>query len=299
MTILEALQFANEELKTREGDDTPMLDAELLLAMAMNVPKSWLFTHFNEIVSKEAEGRFDLLLKRRMAHEPVAYLLGSKDFYGRTFEVNRHVLIPRPATETLVEEALLVARETEPDALLFADIGTGSGAIAITLAAESGIPAIATDLSDEALRLASANARTHGVADQVEFRQGDLLAPLLAIFEALRRESPGMPIRRLVLAANLPYLTDEQVETAQPDVRLYEPHLALAAGPDGLDAYWHLLRELKKYRPVFPQRITALLEIDPSQRDQMLALIRHDWPEADIRVAKDLQGNDRVVVAEL
>ena len=94
-------------------------------------------------------------------------------------------------------------------------------------------------------------------------------------------------------------VTPEQIEKAQPDVRLYEPNLALAAGPDGLDYYWRLYRDIKKHRRTLPRCLTTLIEIDPWQRDQAIALIRHDWPEAEIRIVKDLGGLDRVVIAEI
>lgn len=306
MTIMETLQWANRKLKKHrdvEAEsgaklDAPMLDAQVLLASALGVQKAWLFMHFNDPVREHELERFEAMIERRVRHEPIAYVTGTKEFFKRDFRVNPFTLIPRPETELIVEEALRLAKEGEADGTLFADIGTGSGAIAITLAAESNIPAIATDMSRRALALAQQNATALGAAELVEFRHGDLLEPLVKIFEKLRTEG-GSPITHLLLCANLPYLTTRQWEDAQPEVRDFEPKEALEAGTDGLDAYWRLFRELLRHRSLFPVRLTVLIEIDPAQRERIRTLIQHDFPAAEPRVLADLAGRDRVVVAEL
>jgi release factor glutamine methyltransferase len=303
---MEALQWANHKLKQHrdvesEGGawlDSPMLDAEVLLAGTLSVQKSWLFTHFDQELRDHEMEKFQRMVERRIRHEPIAYIVGKKEFFKRTFHVNRFVLIPRPATETLATEAIAVAKGTAPEAVLFADVGTGSGAIAVTLASETRIPVIATDVSREALTVARHNAREHEVEDLVDFRHGDLLEPLGKIFSSLKR-TEGHGITHLVVCANLPYLTTTQWETSQEEVRDFEPKLALDAGTDGLDAYWKLFRELKRHRHLFPKLITVLIEIDPAQTSRVRALIRHDFPEAQPRVIKDLDSLDRVVVTEL
>lgn len=182
------------------------------------------------------------------------------------------------------------------DAILFADIGTGSGAIGVTLAAASGIPVIATDVSREALTVAKANAEALGVGEMVDFRLGSLLDPLIPLFKKLGDASP---VRHLIICANLPYLTAEQVACADPDVKDFEPHSALIAGEDGLECYWKLFRDLKLNRGVFPARVTVLIEIDPSQAAKAATLITHDFPAAKPEVLKDLAGLDRVIAAEI
>lgn len=189
-----------------------------------------------------------------------------------------------------------VSRDKDMGDVLFADIGTGSGAIAISLAAESGFPAVATDVSREALAVAKSNAEALGVSDKVDFRLGNLLEPVTAIFKKLGDASP---VTHLVICANLPYLTAEQVACTDADVKDFEPHSALVAGEDGLSCYWQLFRQLKQNRGLFPARVTALIEIDPSQRDKAVALITHDFPAAKPEVLKDLAGLDRVIFADL
>lgn len=308
MIVMEALQWANEALKrhvdkTEGGErlDSPMLDAEVLLAAAIEVNKAWLFTHLDHPLKPEEEERFHAFVKRRASHEPVAYIVGSREFYKRRFQVNRFVLIPRPATEILVERALAAAipdtKYQIPDTV-FADIGTGSGAIAVTLAAESKLPVFATDTSKPALAVAKTNAATHQVEELVDFRHGDLIEPIVRIFTSVAATHPSA-FRHLVLCANLPYLTDYQVDTGQRDVRDFEPREALVAGRDGLDAYWNLIRQLRRHRAVLPRRVTVLLEIDPSQRSTIKDLITHDFPDASPTVVKNLEGFDRVAIAEL
>lgn len=307
MTLLEALQWANHKLKQhrdREPEtgaslDSPMLDAEILLAGALGVQKSWLFTHFTQTLRDHEMEAFQRMVERRAKHEPVAYITSKKEFFRRTFQVNRFVLIPRPATETLVSEAIAAAQGSK-DGVLFGDIGTGSGAIAVTIAAETRLPVIATDASREALAVAKKNAAAHLVEELVDFRHGDLLEPLVKIFQSIQTSpSSTIPISHLILAANLPYLTHDQWERAQPEVKEFEPRTALVAGADGLDAYWNLFRQLKRARVILPARLSVLIEIDPAQTSRAVSIIRHDFPESSPRVVTDLDGLERVVIAEI
>lgn len=305
MTVMEALQWANETLKRGHRDeiedsrvDSPMLDAELLLAHALGVQKNWLFTHFADVVPFPAQTAFAALIQRRLRHEPVAYLRGRQNFYTRPFTVTPAVLIPRPETEALIEHAIALVQNTQREEAVFADVGTGSGAIAVTLAAETGVPVIASDVSAEALAMAQRNAKAHGVEDLIDFREGDLLDPLLDVFRALKKKSQR-PFNRLVLCANLPYLTETQWEEAMLEVREHEPKLALTAGVDGLDAYWKLFRTLRRARTLLPAFVAVLVEIDPSQAPRIEALIRHDFPHAKVTIVPDLGGKPRVAVTEI
>lgn len=302
MMVMEALRWANETLKLGadgSGLDSPMLDAEVLLAAALDMNKAWLFTHLDRDLKAHENDAFRAFVKRRSTGEPVAYVIGYREFYNRRFTVNRHVLIPRPATEVLVEAALASLSHSTTQSLsdsIFCDIGTGSGAIAVTLAAESKLHVLATDMSKEALAVAKSNAVAHKVDELVDFRHGNLVEPVVKIFASLGNQSP---YHHLVVCANLPYLTQHQVDVAQREVRDFEPHEALVAGQDGLDDYWNLIRLLKKGRAVLPERVTILLEIDPSQSARIVDLIRHDFPRAEPTVTKDLEGFDRVVTAEI
>lgn len=293
MLVMEALQWANDKLKGCV--DSPMFDAEILLASVLDCNKSWLFTHLDFELKTDQEEKFHEFIKRRTKKEPVAYIVGWKEFYKRRFTVNRFTLIPRPATETLVEQALLHLNDSPT---IFADIGTGSGAIAITLAAESGLPVLATDMSRQALTVAKTNTTTHHVEELVDFRHGNLADPVIQIFASLIKNGTN-PFQHLIICANLPYLTERQVETGQTDVRDFEPHDALIAGHDGLDAYWNLFRQLKQYRSVLPEHVTVLIEIDPSQNRSIIDLITHDFPQANPSIINDLDGFARVVISEI
>lgn len=305
MTVLEALQWANHDLKqhrdleseTAVRLDSPMLDAEVLLSAVLNVQKSWLFAHFDHALRDHELEKFQRMVERRLKHEPIAYITGKREFFKRAFHVNRFVLIPRPATETLVAEAIKAANAEQADAVVFADIGTGSGAIAVTLAAETRLPVMAADVSREALAVARKNAREFLLEDLVDLREGYLLEPVVKIFASLKKTDHA--IRHLVVCANLPYLTTEQWEHAQPEVKDFEPKLALEAGSDGLDAYWELFRQLKRTRAVLSERVSILIEIDPSQASRAAALIKHDFPDTQPKIIKDLDGFDRVIQATL
>ncbi len=298
MTVLEALQWGSEKLKAGAlPEDAPMIDAEVLLAAVMDVPKSWLFTHFSQDLKPRDEETYHKFIDRRIAREPVAYIMGKKEFYGRSFKVTKDTLIPRPATETLVAAAIESSKKHTAEETVFADIGTGSGAIALSLAAETGIPVIATDASRGALEIARENARLLGYGSLFDAREGDLIEPLLTIFRALKKQDTA-PVRHLVLCANLPYLTQAQVEETAADVRTHEPRGALiGGGDDGLDLYRHLLQSLRAAREILPEHVTILFEIDPSQREAIRSLIRAGFPLAMPRILEDMQGLDRVVVA--
>lgn len=304
MSILEALQWANNKLKKAEIDSS-MLDAEILLAFVLELPGARLFSHFADQIKPHQQERFATLIERRALCEPIAYLIGKKSFYGRDFLTNPFVLIPRPATETLIESALdLFSKTSDPERVLFADIGTGSGAIAITLAKETQTPVLASDVSQPALSVAQKNAEIHEVTELIDFRLGDLLNPTLSLFETLRASSQKeissvYPFKHLLICANLPYLTKTQMEFLTPDVRKFEPHEALEAGPDGLEAYWRLFKQLSKHRANLPRQVSVLIEIDPSQNTSAIQLIKHRFPAAICEIKKDLGGLDRLVITSI
>jgi len=259
------------------GITTAALDADVLLAHVLGVSKETLYAHPDTEMSHGAMRRYRDLVERRANGEPVAYLRGFKEFYGLRFAVDPRVLIPRPETETLVDAAReVIAGRT----LTLADIGTGSGAVAIAIAAyEHGVHVIATDISIDALAVARENTLQNGVADRIELREGDLFAPL------------GEPVDLVV--ANLPYLRDAELEylAGERTSLAFEPRVAVIAGKDGLELIWRAASDLPR---VLAPHGSALFEIDPHQADQVSHLLQYAL-DGQTRVISDLAGDHRVV----
>ncbi len=285
-TVGRALAAARQRLK-EAGCETARLDAEVLLAHTLGVSRSWLYAHPDRRLLPEEIVTFECLVVRRTQREPVAYLVGHKSFYGLDFTVNRRVLIPRPETEILVERAIEVlnwhhARNDGTDAprtLRVADVGTGCGAIAVTLAVKyPDIHVYAMDISEDALVVAAQNVWRYGVGDQVTLLQGDLLAPL--------------PEPVDLITANLPYVREPDWATLAPDIVQYEPRLALDGGPDGLALIERLLAQAPAW--LLPEGV-ILLEIG---RDQGVAVKRkalQHFPWARVDVIRDYADLDRLV----
>jgi release factor glutamine methyltransferase len=266
----------------RSGVDraTAMLDADVLLAFGLGVSKEELLAHPERSLSTPEAARVDALVERRRAGEPVAYLRGWKEFYGLRFLVDPRVLIPRPETETLVEEA---RRAIAGRALTVADVGTGSGAIACAIAVhEPRVRVIGVDISREALAVAEANALALGVAGRIEWRVGDLLAPVTERLE--------------IVCANLPYLRDDALASLAEERAsiLFEPRAAVAAGTDGLDLIRRAVADLPR---VLAHGGAAFFECDPPQAAPIARLLA----ERGLRtsVIRDLAGSERVVRADL
>lgn len=245
------------------------LDTDVLLAHAIGATKESLYADPDASVEPPAATAFEELVMRRARGEPVAYLRGWKEFYGLRFTVDPRVLIPRPETETLVDAI------RASGARLVADVGTGSGAIAVALAvSDPAVRVIATDLSADALAVARLNVEAHGVADRVELRQGDLFGPIHERVDAV--------------AANLPYLTDASVAewTGERTSLSFEPRMAVLAGADGLAL---VRRAIAGLGSVLRPGGAAYFECDPAQAR---ALANEHGGE----VLVDLAGNERVLV---
>lgn len=273
-TVLEVIRWTVARF-TERALATPRLDAELLVAHALGLPRVQLYVQFDRPLVAGELGAIRALIKRRQAGESVAYLVGKKEFWGLDFAVDARVLVPRPDTETLIEEVR--DRLAGMEAPRVADVGTGSGAVALTLAKLFPQAAVfASDVSPLALEVARANAERLGLA--VTFAEGDLAAPLAA-------EAPFS-----LVAANLPYIPSSEMASLPPEVKS-EPALALDGGRDGLD----LVRRLVAQAPALLAAGGALaLEIGAGQAGAAAELLRAAGL-ADVRTRRDLGGVERVV----
>jgi len=282
MPTIQSLLDAAIPRLTEAGVDTPRLDAELLLAHVLGRDRGWVWAH-PEVEPTGAQARqFAALLDRRLRREPLPYLLEAWEFYGRLFRVTPAVLVPRPETELLVEAVVAWARGRPHPRL--ADIGAGSGAIAVTLALE--LPAAhvyAVDISPEALAVARDNAVRLGAAARVTCFHGDLLAPIRAA---------GMPPLDAVVA-NLPYIAEEDYPGLMPEVRDYEPEIALRAGAGGLAVIRRLIRQAPA--SLQPDGLLAL-EVGIGQANPVAADLRAAGWRA-LRVIDDYAGIPRHVLA--
>jgi release factor glutamine methyltransferase len=268
----EALQAARARLAAASRN--PRRDAEVLLAHVLRCDQAALLTHPERLLSPAESDQLESFLKRRLASEPMQYITGVQEFFGLLFEVTPAVLIPRPETEHLVEAAL---EHIGGEAVRILDVGTGSGAIAVSLAhARPQSHLTAVDLSPAALEVARRNAHRHGVLDRVTFLQSNLLAAV-----------DGTDFD--VVVSNPPYIAEGEV--LEPQVSDYEPHPALYAGPTGLEVYERLIPQANK---VLKPGGWLLLEIGFGQQPAVEVLLR-GW--SSVSVVHDLQGIPRVVQA--
>lgn len=257
-------------------------DAPWLAAKAFGKDRTWITAHRPTLkLTPLKKAALDRLLKRRLKDEPLAYILESEPFFGREFFVDKRVLIPRPETEDLVEEALKIPTS------LYVDIGTGSGAMAVTLAAESPRSRVfACDVSVKALAVAKKNASKHA-PKRVTFMKGSLLHPKLV--KAIEK-IPG-PV---VIVANLPYLPPADKKIMPKSVTKYEPLNALFAKQDGMELNQKLLAQLQ-HSPFFGAGSAVLLEFDPPQSKKLLALAKSLFPGADCSIIRDRCGRERIL----
>lgn len=281
-TIHDLLSEAIPRLQAA-GVETPRLDAEVLLAHVLGRERAWVWAHPECVPPPAEEERFRALLERRIKREPLAYLLGEWEFYGRPFFVTPDVLVPRPETELLVEAVVKWARER--GAARLADIGVGCGAIAVTLALElPDARIIAVDLSPAALEVTRRNAERHGILDRLALLEGDLLEPV--------RQSGGAPLDAIV--ANLPYIAEEEYPGLMPEVRDHEPSLALRAAEGGLALIKRLIADAP---PLLAPGGLLALEVGFGQAEAVTALLRNaGWRQ--LRVIEDYGGIPRHVLAE-
>ena len=285
MTFGEALADARSRLRAAGVDEAP-LEAEVLVMAAAGTSRAALYASLRESPAPGFQGRLDSMLARRFDHEPLAYILGRREFYGLDFEVNPAVLIPRQETEALVDLVVGLAKRHFDGGAVIVDVGTGSGAVAVSAAlALPKSRVIATDTSREALAVAASNAARLGAGERIEFRCADLFdtTPLTA-------EEAGVAI----VAANLPYVTDEEMERLAPEVRR-EPRLALSGGADGLDLVRRLLTQVGGM--AVPPRF-VVLELGEGHIETLLGAARGFAGLARAGAYADLSGAERGVLLE-
>ncbi len=275
--VQDALRWAAGQL---ESTAEPRLAARLLLAHALACSTTDLFVHPERALTPEQWAEYRRLICRRARHEPVAYLIGHREFFGLDLLVDERVLIPRPETELLVECAIATAKPAAQNGpLRIIDVGTGSGAIAVSLAVHLPQAVIfATDASADALSVARANARRQRVAERITFLKGDLLAPLTTPVE--------------IIVANLPYVGEREYAALPPNIRLYEPRRALIAGDDGLKAIRTLFSQARAH---LAAQGVVLVEIGAQQGAAVSTWAARVFPNARIAVHPDYAGLDRIV----
>ena len=264
------------------GAPEPRLESEVMLSDVLRVPRHRLYAYQDDAIPEEAVEALEKVVRRRLEREPLAYILGHREFYGVDLTVGPGVMVPRPETEMLVERALLVCLERMDRAgLVMADVGTGSGGIAVSLAMHlPGVALYATDVSAEALAVARVNVEKFGLGPRVTLLEGDLLEPL-----------PG---RVDVIVANLPYIPSGRLEELQPELA-WEPRGALDGGDDGMG----LLRRLMgQAAGKLADDGVMLLEIDPGQGEALQRLAEKLFPGATTSVEEDLAGLERLFVLE-
>ena len=278
MNRRQALAYGCEALANNNIDDAS-LEGEILLRHVLGLSRAKLYADLDQDISPVQVNALNKVLERRLKGEPSAYITGHREFYGLDFHVERNVLIPRPETEMLVEKAIRTAQDNAISRI--ADIGTGCGAIAISLAVNlPGVTFYATDVSAPALEIARSNCRRHGVTDRIVFLEGDMLEPL------------PEPVDLII--ANLPYVRESDLTPGGP--LSFEPALALNGGKDGLERIRVLCRQVgKKLR--FPGCV--LLEIGQGQAGPMSDYLRQTFPSARIEVERDLAGIERIISLRL
>ncbi|MEH6991285.1 peptide chain release factor N(5)-glutamine methyltransferase [Neobacillus drentensis] len=274
--VYEALQWASSFLKKAKRDENA---GELLLRHITGMSRSQLFANVRDDLLDSQWGEFEQAVHEHMKGTPVQYIIGSEEFYGRKFIVNEEVLIPRPETEELVYETLKRINKQE---LKVVDIGTGSGAIAITLKLEQPLLSVyASDIAEESLKIARENATKLGA--EIEFIQGDLLQPF-------RGQSFD------VVISNPPYIPVSDIETMSEVVTEHEPHRALFAGEDGLDFYRRFMVELPEV--IAPSALVGF-EIGAGQGEAVADLFKKAFVNVEVEILNDINGKDRMIFAEI
>lgn len=280
--VFEALNWASSFLKEAGRDENA---GELLLRHHLKMERATLLSNLRLVLSKEQQQAFRSDVIKHAEGIPVQYLIGHEEFYGRRFKVNQEVLIPRPETEELVEGVLQRAAQyfQGNEKLQVVDVGTGSGAIAITLALENPRFLVrAIDIAEESLQIAEQNAKELGA--DVEWLHGDLLEPI----------STHRMNKIDILVSNPPYIPDWEIETLSPVVKDHEPMRALAGGEDGLDFYRRLIQDMQD---LLNTPAMVAFEIGAGQGEDVKELMLKTYSTAKVEIVHDINGKDRMVFA--
>ena len=281
-TIIKLLRWAAPYLESREID-SPRATGEILLAHALQCERIDLYLNYDQPLNDDELQTFKALIQRRIRREPVAYILGLKEFWSLDFEVTRDVLIPRPETECLVEAALaMLSGTTLSQSWRILDLGTGSGAVIIALASEQPRHRYyALELSIQAVRVAQRNARRHNLGEMIHFFAADWLS-------ALNPETSAFDM----IFSNPPYIPSSVLKGLQPEIRDYEPLTALDGNDDGLECYSRILSSAHRF--LKPGGV-ILLEIGHDQRDDVRRIAVDCGPYNNFGSRKDYAGHDRIV----
>lgn len=278
MTVEEILHWATG-LFAAQGIDLPQLEAQILLGHVLDLTRSELYVHLYDPLPPKSASHYTELVRRRLDHEPVAYLVGRRAFYDVDLRVDENVLIPRPESEHLIETARAWAQQRGRSSLRVVDVGTGSGALAIVLARHIPDAHVwAVDISFEALRVTARNVRRYDLQKRITLICGDLLQTLSGPFD--------------LVVANLPYIPREEMASLPANVAMYEPHGALNGGERGIEVMRRLL-------PQAAQKLACpgllLLEIDPRQAETVTEMAHRVFAGAQVNVLEDYARRDRVV----
>ncbi len=307
MTISQILNKTYKKFQD-SNIESPLLDAEILLAFVLKKTREFLLTYPDKKLNKLQATKYQLITKKRLDGHPIAYLTGHKEFYGLDFIVNKHTLVPRPETELIVDEALrithnLPTRQAGMKHATFIDIGTGSGCIIVSLIKSLIIQSkleiqnsifFATDISNKALKMARKNAEHHKVDKHIKFLQGHLLEPILKLkIKNLKS--------KIVICANLPYGWQEWKNNCSMDTigLKFEPQIALFTKENGLYLYKKLFKQIRNLSKKYNLQITVLSEIDPRQSNDIVILIKKELPNAKYKIKKDLSGKNRLALIKI
>jgi release factor glutamine methyltransferase len=285
MTLIEAINNASAKLAAA-GILNARLDAEVLLCHTLGRDRAWLLAHIRDGLGDEQRMIFEQAVERKARREPLQYITGKQEFWGLDFLVTPDVLIPRPETELIIETVVGSAPDRNRP-LTVIDLCTGSGCIAVSLAKElSAARVFASDTSEKALVVARENARRHGVQDRIRFFEGDLFGPL---------EELDIHGQIDIIVSNPPYIASGDRPELQPEVRDYEPAMALFAGPDGMELH----RRIVSTAPLFLKSTGALvMEMGIGQAGALTRMIRETGVYDTPAVLKDLAGIERVIEAK-
>ena len=289
-TVQEALKDAADRLEN-SGASTPLLDAEVLLCEVLQIDRLYLYIQRGRSLTQEENDAFEAFLEKRIQGVPLQYIIHRQEFMGLDFYVEEGVLIPRPDTEILVETVLQwvnaeQAFKGHQDILKIVDLGTGSGAITVSLAKYiEKVQVYSVDLSEKALAIGQKNAEKHGVLEKITFLKGDLLHPL---------DEEDLFGKIDILVSNPPYIPEKDIEGLQIEVAKYEPRMALDGGPDGLDFYRRIVGRGDWF--LRPGGLMAL-EVGHDQADAVKNMMVAKNKYANIKKHKDLAGIERVVTA--